>query len=284
MFTCSVIIPAKGRQDLLERAIDSILTSNGSEKCEILVVDDCSSPPLAPRNLRKQDRIIRLDKPSGAAVARNTGIRQSEGDIVYLLDSDDYFIEKDFSLDAKQCSENHIYYSEIFSQGFKSDYPQQVSEKEFLDFVFFRNPHICQTSSLHFKKSKITLFDESLPKHQDWDFVYFALLNGMKVKKGLGAIYFDRSDKSSLSRVPASEKSIPWLNKLTTHPLSKAAINKTQVRFHLLSQYPSRYSWTSFALDSVRLLFRRRTSLKSAVIKSAHRFISAANSLRPKAS
>lgn len=271
MLECSVIIPSKGRQKLVERAVESVLASKGSHLVEIIVVDDNSNPPLAIGNLRPQDKIIFLDKSSGAAIARNNGIAASVGKLIYLLDSDDYFLERDFERDLQSVGDNAIYYTDIFS-GSKSSYPLEIDVNDFLRFVFFKYPHICQTSSLCFLKANNIFFDESLPKHQDWDFVYSSLQKGFRVKKIEGLTCFDTSDKKSLSRQYNSEKSKVWFSKLVNNQ-ENLSVNISVVEFHLFSKYLKEMSWLRFFVLGARLMLSRDTSARFFVRAFAHRML-----------
>ena len=90
----SVIIPVYDRQLLAERALRSAVTQNVSGM-EIVVVDDCSSPPFQlPDNLIDHPHInlIRLMPNQGEAKARNAGVAAARGDWIAFLDSDDYWL------------------------------------------------------------------------------------------------------------------------------------------------------------------------------------------------
>lgn len=210
------MIPVRNRDWQVERAIKSICDQADSGQVEIIVVDDASDQPVSPISLRPCDRLIRMPKNVGAAVCRNVGIREAQGKVVYLLDSDDYFVSRNFSLDAQEVVPGVLYYSDIRSQGYASNFPDEIAQEVFFDYVFFKYRFIAQTSSLFFAKEGGFLFDESLPKHQDWDFVYCtALLSGHQVKRRNGVCYFDRSDQQSISRVSSENKSMVWFQKLS---------------------------------------------------------------------
>src|SRR3954471_10824120 len=89
----SVIIPAYNVEAHIERAIRSVLRQTLQPR-EILVVDDGSTDRTgeivmqfgAPVRLLRQLR-------QGAAGARNTGIRESRGDLIAFLDADDEWRE-----------------------------------------------------------------------------------------------------------------------------------------------------------------------------------------------
>ena len=90
----SVIIPVYDRQLLAERALGSAVTQNVSGM-EIVVVDDCSSPPFRlPDNLTGHPDIVltRLKSNQGEAEARNAGVAAARGQWIAFLDTDDYWL------------------------------------------------------------------------------------------------------------------------------------------------------------------------------------------------
>lgn len=219
-FLATVVIPVHNRDWQLERAIDSILKQNGADKVEIIVVDDASNVAVKPKNLRDWDQVIRLDLNVGAAVCRNVGIRHAKGRTVYLLDSDDYFLVRDFVRDSTVVESGVVYFCDISSQGYKSEFPSEICAEDYFSRIFYYNKFLAQTSSLCFLNSGLYFFDESLPKHQDWDFIFFqVLLAGGAVKHIDGEIYFDRADQGSISRTSSSVRSRVWYSKIANSNL-----------------------------------------------------------------
>lgn len=92
----SVIIPAYGRPDYLDDAIESVNDQSYSPM-ELVVVDDCSPTPIEPVVTTSETgalgevRVVRHDTNRGASAARNTGIERSNGEYVAFLDDDDYW-------------------------------------------------------------------------------------------------------------------------------------------------------------------------------------------------
>lgn len=88
----SVIIPAYNRLHLIEPAIKSVLEQT-YRKYEIIVVDDASTDGTSTwiAEHYPQIRLISLQKNSGAAEARNIGIKSARGEFIAFLDSDDYW-------------------------------------------------------------------------------------------------------------------------------------------------------------------------------------------------
>lgn len=90
----SVIIPTYNRASLLPRALDSVLRQTW-EDLEVIVVDDASqddTPQVMAACTDPRVRYIRLEKNSGACVARNTGVAQARGEWIAFQDSDDLWL------------------------------------------------------------------------------------------------------------------------------------------------------------------------------------------------
>lgn len=88
----SVIITTYNRPDLLVEALESVQAQT-YENVEIVVVDDHSDTPAEEVVDDTSDvRIIRHEENRGANAARNTGIRESNGDLIAFLDDDDRWL------------------------------------------------------------------------------------------------------------------------------------------------------------------------------------------------
>lgn len=89
----SVITPAYNCESTISETIESVLAQTWSN-WEMLIVDDCSTDATNQMvkeyaNVDERIKLIRLEKNSGSAVARNTAIRHAKGRYIALLDSDD---------------------------------------------------------------------------------------------------------------------------------------------------------------------------------------------------
>jgi glycosyltransferase involved in cell wall biosynthesis len=91
----SVIIPTYNRADLVSRAIESVIDQTYQD-WELLVVDDGSTDntkEVVEKFVKKDSRIkYFLQSNQGASSARNFGIKNSRGDFVAFLDSDDLYL------------------------------------------------------------------------------------------------------------------------------------------------------------------------------------------------
>jgi len=88
----SIIIPNYNRQKGLIKAVRSVLNQTYTN-FEIIIVDDCSTDNSLKEISKIKDeriKVYQLGKNSGAAAARNFGIKKSSGDFISFLDSDDY--------------------------------------------------------------------------------------------------------------------------------------------------------------------------------------------------
>lgn len=86
----SIIIPVHNAASLLKETIDSAVNQTYPYK-EVIVVDDGSSDnsfALATCYQSSQVKVVRQEN-SGAAVARNTGLRIAKGELIQFLDAGD---------------------------------------------------------------------------------------------------------------------------------------------------------------------------------------------------
>jgi len=110
----SVIIPVYNVSEYIERCLLSVLNQTW-QNMEILVVDDCTpdnSMEVVYRIAKNHSRgsIIKClahNRNLGLSAARNTGIRNSTGEYVYFLDSDDYLAHEAIQLLAEAVLEDN---------------------------------------------------------------------------------------------------------------------------------------------------------------------------------
>jgi len=89
----SIITPSHKCENFISKTIDSVL-SQTYRNWEMIIVDDCSpdnSNEIIEKYCKKDNRIklIRLEKNSGPAVARNRAIKEANGRYIAFLDADD---------------------------------------------------------------------------------------------------------------------------------------------------------------------------------------------------
>ncbi len=90
----TVLIDAYNYAKLLEEAIDSVLAQDfPPERMEVIVIDDGSTDGT-PQVMEKYDNRVRYYRKAngGQASAFNFGLRRARGEIIALLDADDYWL------------------------------------------------------------------------------------------------------------------------------------------------------------------------------------------------
>ena len=93
----SIIMPSYGSEKFISRAIESAIKQT-YKNWELIVVDDNSfdQSNIIIENYTKMDsriKLIKLYKNEGPAIARNCGIKASQGRFVAFLDADDMWME-----------------------------------------------------------------------------------------------------------------------------------------------------------------------------------------------
>lgn len=178
----SVIIITHNRADLLSKAMDSVLTQTYRE-FELLIIDDASTDNTEELVLKysKKDSHIKYYKNKtnlGISKSRNRGVFLSGGEYIAMLDSDDYWIDKEKLGKQKEHLDKHqdlaiigtaiscvdekglILKEDIY---FKED--KEIREKMLLKNQFAQ-------SSVLFRKDvfdRLGGYDESLDIGEDFD-------------------------------------------------------------------------------------------------------------------
>lgn len=176
----TVIIPAKNRENTIERAINSVLLQKGDWDIELIVIDDASTDHtiLKVKELIQQHSEISLiqNKQSvGGAAARNIGARQATGDYIAFLDSDDEWLENHLQKKIELIKVSNA------AGAFGAFNIVRGTQLKTLNFAVFQNMDMAsyifekggdaRTSTFVFQKDAFmqVMFDEDLGKHQDWD-------------------------------------------------------------------------------------------------------------------
>ena len=173
----SVIIPTFNRLSLISRAIDSVLKQT-LKPFEIIVVDDGSSDNTSTfiKNNYKSVKLIK-QKNLGVSKARNVGIKNSSGDWIALLDSDDEWKKNKLEVQIKSLSE-HDYYSVCHTNEIWIRNGTRVNQKKrhqkYGGYIFDKCLDICRISpsSIIFQKNiinEVGWFDENLSICEDYD-------------------------------------------------------------------------------------------------------------------
>jgi len=125
----SIITPNYNASKYIDETIQSVIKQTYSN-WELLIVDDCSTDNSVAiikkyQGLDKRVRLLRLDKNSGAAIARNKAIEASKGDFIAFLDSDDRWFENKLEIQVsfmnnKNCKLSYTSYYSVNESNQKS--------------------------------------------------------------------------------------------------------------------------------------------------------------------
>jgi glycosyltransferase involved in cell wall biosynthesis len=174
----SVVIPVYNRWNLLGRAFDSVKKQTYSAS-EVLVIDDGSNDPVSDvfRCSFPEVQFLRQDN-KGVASARNLGIKQSTGEWIALLDSDDEWeptkLEKQMAFLEKFPELQAIHTGERWIRNGNEVTPPAYLDKSshLLWERSLRHCLICPSSVLIHRSvfETVGFFDEFLTVCEDYDF------------------------------------------------------------------------------------------------------------------
>lgn len=91
----SIIIPAYNVENYMANCLNSVFDQS-YKNLEVIIIDDCSTDKtrstickLIEHYNDQRFKLLNLDSNVGVSTARNIGIRNSSGELIYFLDSDD---------------------------------------------------------------------------------------------------------------------------------------------------------------------------------------------------
>ena len=183
--TISVIMPAYNCARFVTHAIESILAQTWQD-WELIVIDDGSTDATPDILARINDRrvVVVQQENSGAAAARNTGLRIAHGDFIAFLDADDLYLPNALN-DLVDFLHEHPKVDVVFSDGYFGDehgqFTMRLSEHrpglhtgDILEPLVLSpsviSGIICTMSRRAFFKANNIFFDEDLVIGEDWDF------------------------------------------------------------------------------------------------------------------
>ncbi len=160
------------------RAIKSVLRQSVQD-FEIIVCDDFSSDNSIQVVQHVDDariRLIKHDRHTNANVCRNRAIMDATGEFVAFLDADDWWAENHLARMISLLQETDAdgaYGVPMFPDDATPPlYVHRRNGETMIDYLL-RAPYNAQTSTLVLKTNtaRAVLFDETLLRHQDYDFL-----------------------------------------------------------------------------------------------------------------
>lgn len=174
----SVVIPAYNRAKVICRAIESCLNQT-YEDIEVIVVDDGSSDNTKEVIAAIDDNRLRYiyQDNAGACAARNRGIELAQGEYIAFQDSDDEWhtdkLEKQMAA-LTEMKADFVFcgFIKTYSNGQKEKIPENITSRMYEQQELLYES-IVSTQTIVGKSSAVrgVMFDESMPRMQDYDFI-----------------------------------------------------------------------------------------------------------------
>lgn len=201
----SIYLPTKNREELLRRAVESVLTQSHTT-LELLVVDDGSTDGTrnyldTARTADSRIRVIRNETSLGAPLSRNLAIGEARGEFITGLDDDDYFHPQRIAAFVDEWRMH-----EQIGQSFSCLFSQDVTERGSEQFasaragavrwedLFFANVIGNQIFTRRETLIAAGLFDPGMPAWQDLDLFIRVLRHAGPAKLVDAALYYMNMD------------------------------------------------------------------------------------------
>ena len=132
----SIVTPTYNCGKFITETIESVIGQT-YKNWEMIIVDDCSkdnTQEIVKKYLKNDKRIkyIKFEKNQGAAIARNTAIREAKGRYIAFLDSDDLW--------SKDKLETYTNYEEIDENskllGIRVTGPKEITKKGMYNYCW----------------------------------------------------------------------------------------------------------------------------------------------------
>lgn len=205
----SVIIPTFNSSSFIQATLESVINQT-YRNLEILITDDASTDNTLQilenyQKLDKRIKVFKINKNSGAGIARNHSIKFSTGEFIAFCDSDDQWkvdkIEKQLIfMDKFNLSFTYSSYDVIDELGFFKSVvqaPKTISYKKMLN-----NNYVGCLTAIYDRKLLGKLYMNEIRKRQDWS-LWLVIMKKLKKTHGLTeslAIYRDRSNSISSNK------------------------------------------------------------------------------------
>lgn len=174
----SVIIPTYSREERVKQAVRSVLDQT-VKTLECIVVDDGSEDGTVEsiRSLSDHRVTILSQSRSGVSAARNAGVRESSGEQLTFLDSDDIWhpekLARQIEFHRRKPDLRISQTREIWIRGGKRVNPKVKHQKP-SGYIFPESLHLCtiSPSSVFMERElfdEFGGFDERLPACEDYD-------------------------------------------------------------------------------------------------------------------
>ncbi len=232
----SIIIPVHNGEAFIHTALDSALAQTESN-VEVIVVDDASTDgtcAVVERYCRQDPRVrlIRSERQSGPARARNTGFDAARGEWLAILDADDWYTEDRLSRllteaeleDFPFVADNQFFIRSEYAVPHRRLVRQGRGRSRPIDAeALLEHDRLGKTASMGLLKPMIRRqllidhnlrYDESLTVGEDFIFLLDCLRCIGPALLILEPLYYYRIHQKSISTSPSVDRIIPQLDAL----------------------------------------------------------------------
>jgi len=210
----SIITPSYGSEKFISQTIESVIAQI-YQNWEMIIVDDVSpdnSNEIIESYMKKDSRIklIKLEKNSGPAVARNRAIKEAQGRYIAFLDADDLWMPEKLEKQIDFMQKNNLSftysaYKLVDEEDNKKGTfipPENISYKSILK----TNPIGCLTAIYDTQKLG-KIYMPNILKRQDYG-LWLKILKEIRQTKGILeplAIYRLRKNSVSSNKLKAAQ-------------------------------------------------------------------------------
>jgi glycosyltransferase involved in cell wall biosynthesis len=226
----SVVIPTRGRPELVRRAVESVFDQTHRDLEVIVVIDgpDSATEATLRQFADPRFRVLTLAVPQGGSAARNAGVAASTGQWVAFLDDDDEWLPEKISrqIAAAEASTaaDPVVVTRLIARKTAGEtvWPRRkprtgepMSEYLFCRSTPAQGEGFIQTSTIFASRDLLTRvpFTQGLPRHQDWDWlIRAAASHGVRfewVWEALSIFYLD-TGRQSVGRTTLWDDSLNW--------------------------------------------------------------------------
>jgi glycosyltransferase involved in cell wall biosynthesis len=181
----SIIFPVKNSEDTVEKSLCSLINQT-YKNIEIIVIDGFSTDNTVEiiNNYKNNISFFISELDNGIGDAMNKGLKFATGDLIGILNADDYFLTNTIQVIV----ENYLKYPDCIIHG---DCNIFFSNTKFYNSKSPSNPnlkkgmviqHIATFVPRKFY-NQIGYFDSELKISADWDFLLRCQISGIKFKK-----------------------------------------------------------------------------------------------------
>lgn len=239
----SVIIPTYNRPVMLERAINSVLEQT-YRNIEIVVVDDNNPNTIARQEteevmLKFENhecvKYVKHDSNQNGAVARNTGIKYSSGELICFLDDDDWYLPNKIQTQVEFLLDN-LEFKAVYGGWIRNGDKIIPDRQGDLSYELLSGTGLIYTNVLMMWKHiavEIGGWDISFRRNQEAAFLLRFFKSGYEigvVEEVL--VEFDTSDRSNASDANRNRKDMEYFLKIHDSNIEKINIKNAKKKIY----------------------------------------------------